>query len=448
MTELNLGRLLIKNTGVQMIAQAVSLVIGLVTSLVLSRYLGVEGFGQFNYIFAFYYFFLTMNDFGVNTIVVREVSKHRERAGEIIGGMLSFKVLLAIFSVLMAWMVIRLMNFPESLRNSLYLFALILPLIALQLPAVIFQVLLKVEYPAMIGIFDRCSGFILLMGAVWLGYGLATTVLALLLSEFVSLLITFKCARRFVRPTWRFEPRLWKEVLRSSLPLGIAGLFAALINRVDFIMLERMTDLRQVGLYSAAYKVTSLLEAFPLMIMGTIYPLMSRYAHEDLGRLRALYKKAVLYLGVVAVPMGIGIMLLAPAIIRILFGVQYSGADKGLMVLVWSTVFLYLAISGGNLLISLGKEKVNLSILALGALVNIGLNLLWIPIMGFVGAALSTAITFLIVLIGTTTAVRVYLPQGGHHEVGGVLSRCRVEIIGRESWPRGSSLAGPMKINE
>jgi O-antigen/teichoic acid export membrane protein len=241
---------------------------------------------------------------------------------------------------------------------------------------------------------------------VWMGYGLTAMVSALLLGEFTSLLVVLKCASRFVQPTWRFDLRLWKEVLRSSIPLGIAGLFVATINRVDFLMLERMTDLHQVGLYSAAYKVTNLLEAFPLMIMGTIYPLMSRYASEDPGMLKKLYKKCLLYLGVIAIPMGICITLLAPVIVRLLFGAKFIGADRGLMVLVWATVFLYFSISGGYLLVSAGKEKVNLAILALAALANIALNLLWIPTMGFVGAALSTAITFLIILIGVIVAVQ------------------------------------------
>ncbi len=79
--DLSLQRLLLKNTGVQIAPQAVSLVVGLATSLVLSRYLGMEGFGQFNCTFAFFYFFLNINDFGVTTIAVRDASKQRERVG-------------------------------------------------------------------------------------------------------------------------------------------------------------------------------------------------------------------------------------------------------------------------------------------------------------------------------------------------------------------------------
>jgi O-antigen/teichoic acid export membrane protein len=404
MEAINLKRLLIKNTSFQLFSHAVSLGIGLVTTIVLSRYLGVERFGQFNYIFAFFYFFLSINDFGVNVIVVREASKNRERVGEIVGAMLSFKLLLAACSVVAAWLAIRLMAFPAELRNALFVYTLILPVMALQLPAVIFQVLLKMEYPSLIGIVNRMLSFLLLMVMVWLGYGLTALATALIVAEVVSLAILLKYARSFVRPVYRFAPKLWKEVLRSSIPLGVMGLFAALINRVDFIMLERMADMRQVGLYSAVYKVTTLLELFPLMVMATVYPLMSRYASEDLEKLRELYKKSVLYLGIIGVPLGICVTIFAPIIVRLLFGSQFAGAERGLMALVWSTVFLYLALSGANLLISMGREKVNLALNIVGAGLNIGLNFLLIPSMGFIGAALATSATYLFILVSISLA--------------------------------------------
>ena len=74
------------------------------------------------------------------------------------------------------------------------------------------------------------------------------------------------------------------------------------------------------------------------------------------------------------------------------------------MVLVWSTVFLYLAISGGNLLISMGRENINLVLNMIGAALNITLNLLLIPSMGFVGAAFATTATYLFILTGISAA--------------------------------------------
>jgi len=56
---MSLKSLLIENTIFQGVGHIVSLGIGLATTILLSRYLGVERFGQFNYIFAFFYFFFS-----------------------------------------------------------------------------------------------------------------------------------------------------------------------------------------------------------------------------------------------------------------------------------------------------------------------------------------------------------------------------------------------------
>lgn len=402
MTRLNLRRLVMENTGVQMATTAVALGLGCVTTAVLSRYLGVERFGKFNYLFAFFSFFLSLNDFGVNVIVIREVSQAREQAGKIIGAILYFKVLLALFSMLGAWIVIGFMDFPVELRHSLWIFALVLPMIALQLPSVIYPVTLQLGRLATLTLLTKgLIGFLLLMSAVGLGYGLGAFATACVLAEGAFMLVVFVDARRFVQPVLRCDLSYWKQILRPSLTLGVTSLCVAVINQADFILLERMTDMRQVGLYAAATKVITFLEAFPLLVMGTLYPLMSRYAKENPQGLRSLYKHSVLGLGAIAICMGLIVTLAAPLMIRLLFDIQFRGAEQALVVLIWATVFLYVAIIGGNLLISLGQEKVNLALNLLGAGLSVGLNLWLIPTMGFVGSAWAMAVTYLFLLVGT-----------------------------------------------
>jgi O-antigen/teichoic acid export membrane protein len=418
MPELAVRRLLLKNTSIQIVAQAVGLITGLGNSLVLSRYLGVEGFGQFNYIFAFYYFFLTINDFGVNWIVVRQVSQQRERAAEIIGAMLTFKLALAVASLAVAAIVVWMLDMSSELQNSLWIFGFILPAMALQLPAVIFQVNLKPGYPAAVGIVNRCLGFILILSTVAIGGGLVMVTTCLVVIEFVSLALLTFGTRQAVRPVWSISWPIWKEILQSSVPLGLAGLCTALINRIDFIMLERMTNLHELGLYSAAYKVTNLLESLPLLVMGTVYPLMSQWAKDDPPRMKRLYRQTMILLGVLALPIGLVTTVAAPWAVPLVFGSDFEGTVPALQVLVWSTVSLYLAITSGNLLISLGRERINLVLNIFGAGLNIGLNFWLIPRWGFIGAAWATTATFVFVLIGVSIASALALHRISPQPVG------------------------------
>lgn len=407
---MGLKRLLIRNLTLQGMSQAVGLAAGLVTSVVLSRYLGKTGFGAFNYVFAYLYFFLALNDLGVNLIVIREVSKNEARAAEIIGGMLAFRLALGFVALAAASAVAMSMPLEPGLRPAILLFAWILPLNAANLPVTMFQVKQRADYAALVDIVNRSSGLALVLLAVAFGAGLTGIFAGLVGAEIIGLLTMLVFTRRLVRPRVHVDAALWREVLRSSLPLGLAGLLVTVVNRVDFLMLERMRTLADVGVYSVAYKVTNLFERFPLLVMTTLYPVMSTFAVTDRPQLRVLYRKTVLHLAAIAIPTALAVTWLAPEII-VIFGRQYLEGARALRVLVWSSVCLYLALAGGNVLISIGRERANLMTLIAGAATNIALNFLWIPRLGYVGAALSTVTAFAVILVMTLVAVEMYLPR-------------------------------------
>lgn len=406
----SLKSLLLKNTGLRFAAQAVSMLVSLAAAFVLSRYLGVEKFGGINYVFAFYYFFLVLQDAGIDVIVVRECSQKPDQAPRIIGTMRIFKLALSMFLVAASWLIISIVSFPADIKFALYLYAFVLPLTALQVSSVIFQVKLDAKYPSLIAIIKSAVNFLFLILLVAFGLGLTGYVLALVLSEVAIMLAVLFFSRRFVRPENIFDMGVCVKVLKSSLPLALAGIFVAMTNRIDFLMLERMTGLRELGFYSAIYKVTNLLESLPLAMMATLYPVMACYAeHADRTALRKLHHKCLfLFLGI-ALPMGLAVTFFAEAIVKLLFGADFAPAAAGLQVLVWATVFLYPALSAGNVLISMGREKINLVINIFAALINVSLNLILIPKFGFVGAAQATAAAFLFISVFTVASAGIAL---------------------------------------
>ncbi len=395
MTEtFNIRQVILKNMSFQVVSQFLSLGLSLIATGVLSRYLGVEAYGQFNYLYAFYYLFMTLNDFGMDTVVIRDISQRRERAGVIIGTMSLFKICTSLVLAGAAWISVELMTFDPVLESSLKIFALILPGLALQLPGLIFNVVLKLEYPAVIGFFMRIINFAVILLLVLNGCKLQALAMGMVACEFLSAGVIFFFSRKFLEIKWQFDAAEWKQIIKPSLCIGITGIFVALINRADFIMLERLRGIHDVGIYASMYKVTSLLETLPLLLMSSIFPLFSKYASTDRAALGRVYRKANRLLFRAAIVLGIFITISAPFIIRVLFGAQYLEAVRGLQILVWATVALYLALPAGNLLISVGLEKFNLIANMIAALLNIALNFLLIPKMGVTGAAIATAAAY------------------------------------------------------
>lgn len=403
MRDLGLRRLVVWNTGVLAAAQVAVVATQFATTLVLSRYLGPARFGQYTYVFAFYMLFLAISDLGVGTVAVREVSQRRERATEILAGLLSLRILLALAAMAAAWTGVAIFGAPAGLLPSLLLFSLILLFTALQLPLTVLRADLRPGYIAAVGVTSRLVGLGLVLLFVWLRSGVTAMVLAFVASEALFLVVSLSYVRRFIKLGCTIDLPLWRSALGSGVFVGLVSLCAALINRLDFLMLERMTDMTQVGLYAAAYRVTNTAEALPLIIMASVYPLLSRYKNDP-ERLRRIYQQSLLTLAGLGLSAGIAVTALAPFIVRLLFGGGYEGTTAALRVLIWSSVCVYAFLTSTNLLIGVGRERGLLVLYAIGAALNFLLNLLWIPRFGIVGAALATTASYALVLAGATLA--------------------------------------------
>jgi O-antigen/teichoic acid export membrane protein len=403
MSDVSLRRLVVKNTAILAASQAVVMASQLATTVILSRHLGAEGFGQYSYVFAFYTLFLAVNDLGISTVALREVARERDRAGDIISALQSLRLLLAVASMVAAWAIVACADLAPTLRLPLALFSLILPLTALQLPLTVFRADLKPEYPAVAGSVSRVLGVALVSALAWLGAGVLAMIAAYLMTETLYTAVSLRAVRRFVRVSWRVDRAIWVGALRAGLVVGLINFCATWINRLDFLMLERMADLTQVGLYAAAYRVTNAVEALPLLMMGSIFPLLSRY-RDNRDRLGRIYRQSLLALAGLGVAVGLGLTALAPTVVRVLFGAGYQGATAPLRVLVWSSVCVYGFLTSNNLLLGLGRERRLLVLYAVGAAFNLGLNLLWIPRWGVTGAALATTTSYAVVLVGATVS--------------------------------------------
>jgi len=402
---MGLRALLFRNLTIQTISEAVAVACGLASSILLSRYLGVAGFGAFNYAFAFMYFFLTLNDLGINTIAVREISREPSRASEIIGSLRSLRMVIATTVLLAAWAAIWIWPMDPALKRPLAVFALILPISSLNVPSLIFQTSMRFELAAAANIVNRVCGLAFMIVMMRAGLGVTAMLAALLASEAVGQTVIWVLARRLVPLEWRFDAAAWRGLLAASLPLMAGMLLAALINRIDFIMLERMTSLVDVGLYGAAYRVTNMLEKFPLFVMATLYPIMSRLAVEDPLRLGVIYRRTIWRFALTGLALGVVMTLAAPWLMAVLFGAPYRAAAPALRYLSWATACLYPAMAGGSLLIAVDRARDNAAVLTAGALVNVGLNFVLIRSHGVAGAAMATAASFLVILVLTLAAV-------------------------------------------
>lgn len=193
---------------------------------------------------------------------------------------------------------------------------------------------------------------------------------------------------------WRINLKCAIQLLADSWPLMLSGIVIFIYLRLDQVMLGQMKGNHEVGIYSAAVRLSELWFFIPAAIGSSVLPsiLKTKVVDEDLysKRMQKLLTIMALLGYAVAVPMS----FLSNQIMHIVFGGQFDAAGPSLAVLCWAGLFVSIGVAGGPWLMAGDLMRFSLAVTALGALVNVLVNLALIPVYGALGAAIASLISY------------------------------------------------------
>jgi O-antigen/teichoic acid export membrane protein len=194
------------------------------------------------------------------------------------------------------------------------------------------------------------------------------------------------------------SPWYFHKIFSFAWPLLFSGLAWFLISGLDKIMLGILTTEREVGYYNAATPIARYLIFFYTAIVFVFQPIASRlYAQDKTDELKTNYQVLTKWLLTVAFPFILVLLLFPETVISIFYGGKYVIASTALQLMtIGIMVFLILSLSREVLAIY-GKTRIIFYFTAVGAFLNIILNLFFIPMYGISGAALATMITFIFI---------------------------------------------------
>ena len=208
---------------------------------------------------------------------------------------------------------------------------------------------------------------------------------------------------------FRFNPKIFKESLKFSLPV-IPGLLSGwIIIGVDRIFIERFYGMSEVGIYSLGYKMASLI----LLFLGAFSQAYSPYFYKEASSSDQASAKKRLWVYnnafmAVAIFAACGLSVLAKDLVQIVFDERFWSAYLIVPVVAFGCM---LNQTGGILHFSAYQEKKTMPIvwvLMMTAVLNVALNGWFIPVFGAMGAAWATLLSFLIAFIVKYIVVRRY----------------------------------------
>ncbi|AGF78806.1 membrane protein involved in the export of O-antigen and teichoic acid [Desulfocapsa sulfexigens DSM 10523] len=378
--------------------------VGLFVGVWIARYLGPEQFGLLNFTTAFIELFGAIATLGLQSIVVRDIvhnpSGKEETLGtaailQFLGGLIAYTLILTTIFWLRADD--ALAKAIASILGSMMLFK------AAKVSVYWFesQVLSKYTVWVQNGVFLLFAVIkvgLILQNSPLIAFAWAIMAEALVVALLMLLMLDLR-GPQLSSLTASFKRT--KTLLADSWPLLLSGIAIMIYMKIDQIMLGQMIGDEAVGIYSAATRVSEVWYFVPMAIVASVFPAIletkKRSEKQYYERLQCLYDLMVWIAIAVALPM----TFLSTTIISLLFGDAYEQAGSVLAIHVWAAVFVSLGLASGKWFLAENRQILSLQRTVMGAIVNVGLNFLFIPLHGVLGAAVAT-------VVGQATACLFY----------------------------------------
>ncbi|MBW4454132.1 MAG: flippase [Nostoc indistinguendum CM1-VF10] len=389
-------RAIITNTGWLFADRILRMGASLVVGVWVARYLGVQQYGLFNYALAFVSLFSPIFTLGLDDVVVRHIVRQSSNKEEILGTTFWLKLLGGIASVLLAISTMLFLGERETLK--IWLVA-ILAIAGIFRAADTIELWFQSQVQSKYTVIAKNSAFLvnsaikiilILTKAPLLAFAWVT--LAEFAMSAIGLLIVYQVKGSSLW-LWRWSFSAVKTLMKESLPLMFSGFAILIFMKIDQVMLGQMIGDSEVGVYSAAARVSEIWYFIPGAIVSSVAPSIyivkekseSLY-YQRIGQLLSLMTCISL---AIALPM----TFLSDRIILIMFGSGYAEAGAILAVHIWTSLFVFMGLATSPWFIAEGLNHVSLGKTLFGAILNVILNLLLIPKYAGLGAEIATIIS-------------------------------------------------------
>ena len=397
-------RKILASAGVQVSSRALTLLVGILWA----RTLGAEGYGVYSYALAVMAFLALPAEAGVPNLLMREVAAAEERND---GGLLKGAILRGTQFVAFAAVVTTMLGFAglsiftewgRTDRVFTFVVMLFLIPIAAMLKTLNYALmgLDRVVKAQTLELFVRPATVLAILTVLLIlrpavitpPIAMTIQVAAVLFSLALAVVLIKRHTPAFARnATPVFRSRRW---LRSILPFTLIGGALAINAHTDVVMLGWFAEAYEVGIYRVAVQVSTLIGFGLSIVSSVVTPQFSRlYVAKSVVRLQEHVTKFTRITILITLPLVFILILQGEVLLRRLFGAEFASAYPVLLILCASQCGTALFGLGGPLLSMTGFEAHLSKMIWVAASVNAVLNLVLIPYLGAVGAALATATT-------------------------------------------------------
>ena len=390
-----------KNMSWLLVSQIIASICAFIWTVLMARYLGVSNYGIFGFATSFTAILAVTVDLGINTHVIRHVATDYDSAPKYLGNAMPLKSIFSIFTMILTLIILILMKTDELTLTVTLLFAIEMIIKSfISLLNGSFQAFEEGKYQGIGSTLLHVILLIFILITIFTDFGLIGISISYILANVITFIYTYYAFKNNIaKPKFEFDFEFCKKITILSLPFAVIGLLYTIYYSIDIVMLTNMVGSYASGIYNATYKLISVLTLFYSVYTAVIFPVMSKFFNNDESMLLISFEKSIKYLMLIIIPIAIATVLYSTDIIHLIYGHKYDTASSVLSILIWTVCLLFISGATNSLLNASHKEVAVTKIYAIAAVFNIVLNFFMIPYFSYNGAAITTVLSDLLIVI-------------------------------------------------
>lgn len=380
----------------------IRLVLGLLVSAWMARYLGPSQFGELSYVLAYIAFFQVAATLGLDSIVVRDIARDPASAPQTLGTVFALRLAAGVSCWLLA---IGGMVAADGWSGPLVLLTALVGAVVVFQPADTIDLWFQSQSESRRTVIAKLLAY-LLSSALKIGLILAAAPLAAFAAALafdaigaaVGLMLAY---RRFpAAGRWTAIRHRGRQLLQECWPLLLSGVLVITYMRIDQLMLKKILGERELGIYVAALSLSQMWHAIPMIVSVSLLPVATALRRRSQDEYIQLMTMVFRYHFLIAALISLLVAFASPFLIRHLFGPHYSEAAAVLRVHVFSNIFVFAGVAHSVWLTAEGRTKVRLVGTLIAGVCSVAGNFILIPELGVVGPAYVAVVSMFIAAVG------------------------------------------------
>jgi O-antigen/teichoic acid export membrane protein len=399
------GRQIASNMAVQLAARGITMAIGVVTVALTARTLDPKGYGVLNGTASYVGLFAAFTDLGFMIAVTQRMAAEPERESAWLGALMGARTTFALVATAACALTIPLLNNVDDTHIVGWITTLTILSSGPQALMALFQSRLRAPVILTFSLAQSVLWLFIVLGLAATGASTAEFAAANVGVLVIIGVAQIQTTRRFAHIAWREGRKLWRSLLGVALPMGLASAFIIIYIRIDSVLLLQKAGPHEAGIYAASYQFLTPLILLPAAVMSSIFPVISAIYGEDRARVGRLVQVGADFMAIISLPILAIAIALSDPIIHLIYGQGYARSAGLLPILMIAFVSICYGNLAGYLAPVLGMQWRLALYSAIGAVLNLVLNLVLIPPYRAYGSAWATVATEIITMALMLTVV-------------------------------------------